>query len=524
MKISKNRATYQTKSIMLLFMSLTILSGQKPDWVSGQGQSGKYSRLVYLTGYGVAHLGKHDNNEERKQQAVDAARKNLIEQIQVQIRSESTSNLQATNVDYSDYYGSTTVSSSSLEIWGLEASTYYERKKKLWHALVATRKDQLLETYRRKAEGLAGEIEEHFEAGKSHEAANQPTDALAEYLLCYPLFDQLQGALSLMFTVSAVTLGSLDEVPATPRGQVTKAMLREAVDRLIQRPIKSPEDLAWSLAYKLGQQVKTPGGALMTTPLTFQDTRIGSPFARFFQPVLDTKLHEVAGWGVVPQSPGAGKEAGPQYVLKGTYWQQPDKVKLMATVRRVRDGAIMASAEAWVANEVLTATGLDLKPQNFTAAMSDQKHFRTDEVIGGGLMVDVWTDRGAENLLYTDGEILRIYLRVNVPSYIRMIYHFADGTRTLLMDSHYIDETKVNKVYQLPDEFECAGPFGPEVLQVFARTEPFEKVETVEEDGYYFLKEDLPKFLARTRGIRKKKRDVMQAERRVRITTLAKEE
>ena len=522
MKVSKNRAMSQIKPMLLLFFSFTILSGQKPAWVSGQGQSTKYSRLVYLTGYGVAHLGKHDNNEERKQQAVDAARKNLIEQIQVKIRSESISSLQATNVDYSDYYGSTTVSSSSLEIWGLEASTYYDRRKKLWHALVATRKDQLLETYRRKAEELAGDIEEHFEAGKSHEAAGQPTDALAEYLLCYPLFDQLQGAVSLMFTVSAVTLGSLDEVPATAQGQVTKAMLREAVDRLIQRPIKSPEDLAWSLAYKLGKQVKTPGGAIMTTPLTFQDTRMGSPFARFFQPVLDTKLHEVAGWGVVPQSPRAGAEAGAQYILVGTYWQQPDKVKLMATVRRVRDGEIMASAEAWVANEVLSATGLDLKPQNFTTALSDQKHFRTDEVIGGGLMVDVWTDRGAESLLYTEGEIMRVYLRVNMPSYIRLIYHLADGSRTLLLDSHYIDETKVNKVYQLPDEFECAEPFGAEVLQVFARTEPFEKVETVEEYGYYFLKEDLPKFLARTRGFKRKKPETMQAERRVVITTMGK--
>lgn len=522
MKIFKNRVLSQTNSILLLFFSLTLLSGQKPDWVSGQGQSGKYSRLVYLTGYGVAHLGKRDNNEERKQQAVDAARKNLIEQIQVQIRSESTSSLRATNVDYSDYYGSTTVSSSSLEIWGLEASTYYDRKKKLWHALVATRKDQLLESYRRKTEGLAGEIKEHLEAGKSYEAAGQPTDALTEYLLCNPLFDHFQEAANLMFAVGAVTFeSSFDELPASPQGKITKAMIREAVNRLIQRPIINTKDVAWLLAYKLDKQLDNPGGSVMTSPFTFQDTHMGSPFARYFQPVLDHQLTSMARWGIVPQT--AQFEAGGQrYVLTGTYWEQPTGVKLMVEVRRVPNGELVASADVLVAASILQATNTDLKPQNFRTALSEQKQFRKDEVIGGGLMVDVWTDKGNENIIYSEDETLTLYIRVNVPSYIRLIYHFTDGTRTLLMDSHYIDETKVNKVYQLPDKFVVAEPFGPEVLQVFASTEPFKKVATVEQDGYYFLEEDLDKILAKTRGVKRDKPDVMKAERLVYITTLQK--
>ena len=78
----------------------------------------------------------------------------------------------------------------------------------------------------------------------------------------------------------------------------------------------------------------------------------------------------------------------------------------------------------------------------------------------------------------------------------------------------------MNRVYQVPEEFECAEPFGAEVLQVFARTEPFEPLETVERDGYYFLKEDLPRFLARTRGFKRKQPETMQAERRVVITTM----
>lgn len=97
--------------------------------------------------------------------------------------------------------------------------------------------------------------------------------------------------------------------------------------------------------------------------------------------------------------------------------------------------------------------------------------------------------------------------------------------RTVLFDSHYIDQSKVNKVYEIPEEFECATPFGAEVLQVFARTAEFEGVATEDVDGYDILKEDLKEFLNNTRGmkrIKKDKKEVHQSEARIVVTTMKK--
>ena len=189
------------------------------------------------------------------------------------------------------------------------------------------------------------------------------------------------------------------------------------------------------------------------------------------------------------------------------------------------DGAITASVETTVENSVIQTANLSLKSQNFKEAFADQKVFRTDEVIGGGLMLEAWTDKGDENTLYAEGDTMKVFVRVNIPCNIRFIYHLADGARVLLLDNHYIDQSKVNKVYEIPEEFVCAPPFGAEVLQVFASTAEFEKAETKNVDGYDVLVEDLDKFLVKTRGMKKIKDDqkkILQAEQRIVITTMAK--
>ena len=138
------------------------------------------------------------------------------------------------------------------------------------------------------------------------------------------------------------------------------------------------------------------------------------------------------------------------------------------------------------------------------------------------MSLEVWTNKGIDDLIFTKGEKMNVYVRVNLPCYVRFLYHLADGKRTMLLDNYYIDESKVNMVVQIPAEFECDEPYGAEFLQAFARTDRFEPKETVESDGYKFLKEDLEKFLSSTRGMKRVKPGTMQTETRVVMTTMEK--
>lgn len=78
----------------------------------------------------------------------------------------------------------------------------------------------------------------------------------------------------------------------------------------------------------------------------------------------------------------------------------------------------------------------------------------------------------------------------------------------------------VNMVYQIPEEFVCAAPFGAEFLQAFARTERFEPLKTTDVNGYEIMVENLNEFVPRMRGFKKLKKKVQQAENMVVITTM----
>ena len=165
---------------------------------------------------------------------------------------------------------------------------------------------------------------------------------------------------------------------------------------------------------------------------------------------------------------------------------------------------------------------LNFKPQNYKQALIEQNAFAEDEFVSG-LQVEMWTNKGSEHLLYTEGETMKVFVRVNRAGHIRLLYILADGRRTLLYDNYYIDQSKVNQVVEIPEEFECAPPFGAEFLVVVARTEIFPPIQTYESDEYHFLSaKDAGQAARDFRGMKKtqKQPDVQQSEAQLVLTTM----
>jgi hypothetical protein len=243
---------------------------------------------------------------------------------------------------------------------------------------------------------------------------------------------------------------------------------------------------------------------------------MSSPFAIYLQQVLRGKVVEVCRWNVLEQSKATPKDCE----ILGVYYKQSLGTKFIVALRRVGDGELIATSEAFLDSEAVAQTGLSLVPENYLQAARDQKTFADSEETAGGLQLDVWTNKGSDNLVFAKGERMKVLLKVNIPSYIRFVYHLADGERVLLMDNYYIDQTKVNHNYEIPTEFQCDAPFGAEVLQVFARTEPFPEVPTVKQAAYDIIVGELSMFLSQTRGMTIVRQGLVQAERRVVITTV----
>lgn len=519
--------------IVLMVIPL-LLFGQKPEWVKSYGKSSLYPEQRYLTGFGISKVTKELDREKSLQRSTDAARAHLVQSIRVRIQSSVGSTTVEQNQKVSSYFSSALQASSSLELQGLGVESFFDEEDEISYALAFVAKEKLANGYGEKETALRKEIRQRLEAGRKFELSGMKSKALEEYLGCYPMFRQLEEAQSILLAVRTAAMNTFGELEGVVAGdEVPISEVREAIQRLLQHPLKSPEDLAWYLVYNLKEQSGLKEATVLVAPFTYQDTRMGSPFSRYFKQVLDGKVTEVAKWtrveqldGVQPKTENVMRElaeaSGATYVLKGTYWEQPDGLKFCVTLQRTSDGRLIGSAEALTSAGVTEGTGFSIKPQNFQSAFHDQRAFNKDEVVGGGLSLEVWTNKGSDDVIFTKGERMSVYVRVNLPGYIRFLYHLADGKRTLLLDNYYIDESKVNMVVQIPQEFECDEPYGAEFLQAFARTDRFEPLETVESDGYKVLKEDLEKFLASTRGMKNVKPGTMQVETRVVMTTMEK--
>jgi hypothetical protein len=520
--------------IVLVLVPATVLSADFPDWVANHGKSLRYPDATFLVGYGIAQERGEVDRTRCMQLATDHGKRNLVEKIRLTIQNTVISKSVEHDNTISSYFSTATQSTSALELQGLEVEMYYNDIDKTCHALVFVNREKLERIYRVQASRLREGIRDHLVAGKRNEEANERTKALDEYLACYPLFRRLEEAEAVITALPGSMMTTFAELEASIKNdQASVGVVRQAVDRVIRKPLATIEDLCWYLVYCLKKQVGTDVKSVLVAPFMYQDTRMGSSFSRFFGQTLQSKVVEIAQWEVVqgpinaqPRSgdrdmqPGAA--GGQPYVLTGTYWEQPHTTRFTAVMRRLSDGAIVASTEALIAGRVVRATRLNIKPENFKEALSDQRQFRKDEVIGGGLGLEVWTNKGVDNLLYTKGEEMQVFVKVNMPCYIRLIDHLADRKRALLLDNYYIDDSKVNMVYQLPSTFECDAPFGAEVLQAFARTEKFPPLETNEFNGLDILREDLPALLVTTRAMKKTTPGALQAESRLLLTTIDK--
>ncbi len=491
----------------LLVLSAGLAFAGPPAWVQDEGRSA-YPEGRFFTGYGQAVLGS--DPEECRRLAQDQAKSALTQSVSVSIKAASSSKLVQKGEDSSQYASSAVESASALDIKGLKTEAYADTKKGRCHALAAADKADLAAAYGAKSQSLSAEVQTLVEDARRAETAGDRSKALERYLDARAKLAEYQDARA----IAAMASGKTQDAASLP----SSAELSSAVARLAERPVKTLEDAAWLLAFGLKSQADLPDAKVLVQPFTFRDTKMTSPLSRYLKEAMESRLSEAPKWTVVAPKPGKAPDAA--FLLTGTYWEQGGTVRLIARLRRLSDGVSKGAAEAELPAAALAAAKLDLKPENYKSALQDQGLFSAGELQGGGLNIDAWTNKGEDGLLFSRGEKMKVFVRLNLPGYVRLIYHLADGKRVLLLDNYFLDAAKVNLAYELPQEFECDAPFGAETLQAFASTDKFDALATKNQDGYDYLAEDLGQALVKTRGMKKAKTGTLKAETRLVLTTM----
>lgn len=534
------------RNLLFCFFILftTTACAAKPDWVKNYGRSEEWPTHSYLVGFGSAW----GHGAESRRIAADSARADISRHIVTKVKSVIRTSESDVNGTLSQQYSGVTESATALKLLGIETEAYVDSESNpTTYVLAYVNRAELKRIYTARASALHEEIRRILADAEEAENASKIDIAVERYLSTYPLYEALKGAEIVLLVVkhysspSDVAFDELKKVRKKLTGEpdisaiLSHTEVLNRVEQLVSESITSVDSIARAVVFQLSKQVKQPEGKVLLAPFTYQDTRMGSRFSRQLLAALEAQIGQIVKWRTVNQTRRSrvnfrprstqhmrdfAKEAGATLLLSGTYWENDDQITLRATLREVETGAVKAGAIVKFDRGMET---LNLKPQNYKQMLIEQHAFAEGEFVSGGLQIEMWTDKGAEHLLYTEGETMTVSVRVNREAHLRLLYILADGRRTLLYDNYYIDQSKANRVVEIPQEFECAPPFGAELLVVVARTEAFPPIQTYVSDGYHFLSaKDAGQAARDFRGMKKKQKrpDLQQSEAQLVLTTM----
>lgn len=475
----------------------------EPDWVKNLGTSSKYPEAIYATGFGMAKVVDKNQSQALKE-AEDYAKANLSQKIKSQINSNIITKKVETETKLASLTDYTVQVNSNIELQNVSYQRYAD--KNYAYVLCYVRKDQLAEYYVKKFEEISSEIEDKFKQADNLLSQQKKEEALEIYLTIYPLFRKLKEINEIL-----IALNSPQNYPINQEFEVEKK-----VGELQKENPSNLDALSTIISASLLKQFNN-NISIYPKSILYQETKFGSRFSKFLMENITAKLSGRSGIVSVVKTYESAMAT-----LEGSYWVVDDKIKLLVNVYSKENNEIIASYQTTFSKSLADNAKLELLPDEYKKALFEEKEFAEAELNTGGLILKAWTNRGDDELVFKEGDTMSVYVMVNLPCYIRIIYHMADGRRTLLADNMYVASHQINKPYKIPFAYEACEPFGIETMQVVASLEPLPALKTINEDGYDIITEELGSVLTKHRGMKKIKPKNLQAESRIKITVVKK--
>lgn len=504
-----------TLTAIFVLLSLGAFA-QAPNWTIFEYRNNNYPPDKYLVGFSSEEVGQNQNQDQLIERLSNYAKNQLVEGIQTEIKAASTLNMTNVNGDTNEEFKLMSSSSSHATIAGLKVETYVDQGKKTStaYAFAYTLKSDVVELYENEISKFTENVGQVMASVESDIMASKNENALKKLFNLQTGFREVEHAQAVITTLT----GDFNRA-SLKRAEVSaiKEKTQQKINLILTRDEFSIEDAAWYISRALKLQLKDETQPIRVSNFTYENSPMGSPFSRRFKFAIEQKLI-VEGLKVSNRGDDTN-----DLVLYGTYWEESDRLKVITILRSQQTAEALAGSESFIPVVDLEQKGIAFKPQNYKDALIAEQQFAKDEVKGGDMNIEIWTDKGTENLIYAGGERLKLFVRANKECYIRLVYHLADGSKVLLLDNYYIDRDKVNTVYELPYTFECAEPFGVETLQMNAQNKPFELLRYKSEYGYDFITDDLQTIIKKTRGIKRlsaAEEEDLKAERRLVFTTI----
>jgi hypothetical protein len=287
-------------------------------------------------------------------------------------------------------------------------------------------------------------------------------------------------------------------------------------------------ELAKNIAEILAKKASiTKGKSVRLDYFTLDDTRMGSMFSRDLY--LALILHLPKAGITVRENPNnlteqkafVSKDA---FVVCGNFTEQGSNIQINAVLYDLSAKKPLAKAKATIVTAILTQQKTPWKPDFFEKAKNTRNLIVEDEATPepkpspdpkpvpeptpepepskGDFALELMTSKGFGHQIFNEGERMQIAVKTDRPCFLRLVYHAADGQKVLLLENEPMKTSDQGNYITVPQEFECAAPFGVETLQLFACTEVFPPLRTHKDNGFIFIDEEVTAVNAKTRSFK----------------------
>lgn len=275
------------------------------------------------------------------------------------------------------------------------------------------------------------------------------------------------------------------------RNPLELVTLPEVIDKLAGQIIRSlPEKEIWKLVIE---------------EITFNGLGVSNDFSKQLTGTLKSSLARMSA-NIRTDAAGSTNHE-PLLKLKGRYYKSGNFLKISV---QLFDGLGHATGFGLSSEILLTnIPNAGIEPaekliEDASRVQAIAAAGKDDEPVRGPdeLLLEVSTDKGYGPQSYREGDIMTLKVRANKPCTVRMIYQDASKNLVQLRNKDFtIAADAVGKWIYMPEQFECAAPFGFEMLFAYATEGKFKPIEkTQSQNGFTFILDDLKNVVELTTG------------------------
>ena len=392
-----------------------------------------------------------EGNGPTQELAKKEALASLSQSIAVQVQSVQTQMEQLVNDRYQQDATSIIRVESKLPLLGAE--TFVLEDVNDFSATALLTATDALPLYRAKLEGLQREIEQ-AQRQLAQTQRNTEREPLLQELLAH--LEEFKRHLTVLLVLGERNLPEMNLTETEVRSQLRQAQT-------------NPDSL--EQAARLLTETMQEHSSIYVFPFKAGNSQEVTPFAAALQGRLQQQLSTVS----LPNRA--------QLWLHGSYVVQEQGLELSAHLIQVDTHEAVVSRALFLPS--IAYEGLRAQPSQLS--FEEQLRNNPDLWKTNEFQVQIKTNKGGEELLFREGELFELFVKLNKPGYFYIVGHtFAEEPAfSYLLDLNreseaprkfvrFVNSDDANKWVSL-GEFEIAPPLGLENLQVIAANEDLEK-------------------------------------------------